>query len=367
MKREQIIIRTSIVGICANIVLAAFKAFVGLLSHSIAIVLDAVNNLSDALSSVITILGTRYANKAPDKEHPYGHGRAEYISAGIISVIVLYAGVTSLGESVKKIISPQTPEYTGATLLIVASAVLIKLVLGQYVRKTGERVRSEALIDSGKDATMDALISLATFVAAIVYLFSHIRLEAWLGLAISLVIVKSGIDMLRETFSRILGERVDRELALGVKETITSYADVGGAFDLILHNYGPDAYLGSVHVEVPDTMTADAIDTLTRKITGEVLEKHGVLLTAIGVYSVNTKDEYAVGVRKRVEEIIASHTEVLQLHGFYLDRERKTLQFDIIVDFAADREAVFAQVKKEVGEAFPDLAVTITLDFDVSD
>ena len=203
MDREKTIVKTGIIGIVTNILLAAFKAFVGLLSNSIAIILDAVNNLSDALSSTITIIGTKLAGKKPDKKHPMGHGRIEYISAAIISMIVLYAGITSLIESVKKIINPVTPEYKTVTLIIVAVAVVVKIVLGTYVKKTGEKVNSDALKASGKDALFDSIISASTLVAAIVFLISGVGIEAYLGAAISVIIIKSGVEMTGDLVERL--------------------------------------------------------------------------------------------------------------------------------------------------------------------
>ena len=205
--REKTIIRTSIVGIIANVFLAAFKAVIGLMTHSIAIVLDAVNNISDAGSSLITIIGTKLAGKAPDKKHPFGYGRIEYLSAMIISVIVLYAGITSFTESVKKIIHPEKPDYTIASLIIVGVAVAVKIILGRYVKSVGVKVKSDSLINSGEDATLDSVISASTLVAAVVFLVFHISLEAWLGAIISVVIIKSGFEMLKDTISQILGEQ----------------------------------------------------------------------------------------------------------------------------------------------------------------
>ena len=186
MTREKTIIRTSIIGIIANVFLAGFKAVIGLMTNSIAIVLDAVNNISDAGSSVITIIGTKLAGKAPDKKHPFGYGRIEYLSAMIISVIVLYAGVTSFVESVKQIIHPETPEYNTVSLVIVAVAVVVKIVLGRYVKSVGEKVNSSSLIDSGEDATLDSIISASTLVAAIIFMITGVSLEAWLGAVISI-------------------------------------------------------------------------------------------------------------------------------------------------------------------------------------
>ena len=368
LSRDTIIVRTSITGIAANVLLAAFKAVVGAISGSIAIVLDAVNNISDAASSLITIIGTKLASREPDKKHPFGYGRVEYLSAMIISVIVLYAGITSLVESVKKIIEPETPDYSAVTLIIVAAAVLVKIFLGRYVKKTGERVNSDSLINSGKDAVLDSVISASTLVAAVIFLLTGLSLEAWLGAVISVIIIKSGIEMLRETLSEILGERADISLAKEIKKTVLSFPEVSGAYDLVLHNYGPDNYNGSIHIEVPDTLSAAELDELIRAVTTKVYLEQNVILTAIGVYSLNTKDEKAVGMRNEISSLVLSKEHVLQMHGFYVNEEKKTIRFDVIVSFdAKDRRAVYDEICSEVAALYPDYSLEIVLDTDFSE
>ena len=366
--REKTIIRTSIIGIVANVFLAVFKAAVGLMSHSIAIVLDAVNNISDAGSSLITIIGTKLAGMEPDKKHPFGYGRIEYLSAMIISVIVLYAGITSFVESVKKILHPETPDYTPVSLIIVAVAVVVKILLGRYVKRVGERVNSDSLINSGKDAMLDAVISASTLAAAVIFLVFHVSLEAWLGALISVVIIKSGIEMLRDTISQILGERNDPELARSIRQTVISFPEVQGAYDLVLNNYGPDTWNGSIHIEVPDTCSADQLDRLIRSIQTAVYKQHHVILTAIGVYSVNTRDEEVIETRRKVQEIVFSHPHVKQIHGFYLVKEQKSMRFDIVVSFdAKDRRAVYDEVVADVQKAFPGYTLQVTMDTDYAE
>ena len=363
-ERDKTIIRTSIIGILANVFLAGFKATVGLLAHSIAIVLDAVNNLSDAASSLITIVGTKLAGREPDRKHPFGYGRIEYLTAMIISVIVLYAGITSFTESVKKILHPDTPDYSVAALVIVAVGVVVKILLGRYVKGVGEKVKSDSLVNSGEDARLDSIISASTLVAAVIFLLTGLSLEAWLGAVISLVIIKSGVEMLRETLSRILGERADAELARDIKATVLSF----GAYDLILNNYGLDTYNGSVHIEVPDTTSAGDLDELLRSITLAVLAKHHVILTAIGVYSVNTHDDQAAHMRDRIKEKILAREHVLQMHGFYVNEEKKTIRFDVVISFdAPDRRAEYAEICRIVSELYPDYTLQIAMDTDFSE
>lgn len=366
--RNKTIVRTSIIGIVANVFLAGFKAVIGILSGSIAITLDAVNNISDAASSVITIIGTKLAGKQPNKKHPFGYGRVEYLSAMIISVIVLNAGISSFVESVKKIIEPETPDYSTIGIIIIAVAVFVKFSLGRYVKRMGEKVNSDSLINSGTDATLDSVISAATVVAAIIFLLTGVSLEAWLGAVISLIITKSGIDMLQESISQILGERVDAELARKIKKTVASFPDVGGAYDLVLNNYGPDNYNGSVHIDVPDTYTAWQLDELIRDITIKVYIEHGVILTAIGIYSVNTRDEFAAKAKDEISKVVLAHEHVIQMHGFYLDEKKKTIRFDVIISFdAKDRKEVYDEISGEVAQMYPDYKLQIVLDTDFGD
>ena len=366
--REKTIVKTGFVGIVTNVVLAAFKVTIGLLSNSVAIIMDAVNNFSDAGSSLITIIGAKLAGKEPDKKHPFGYGRIEYLSAMVISMIVLYAGVTSFTESVKKIADPVIPEYAPVSLFIIGVAVIVKIVLGRYVKSVGKRVNSSSLVNSGEDATLDSVISASTLVAALIFMFSGLSLEPWLGAIISVIIIKSGLGMLRETVSQILGERNDPDLTKDIKETVKSFEGVQGAYDLVLNNYGPDSWNGSIHIEVPDTYSADQLDRLIRRIQEAVYTKYQVVLTAIGVYSINTRDEDIVKAYDNVKEMVLEHEHVLQMHGFFLDKENMTIRFDIVVSFnAKDRRAVYNEVLADVQKAYPDYQLQVAMDADFSE
>lgn len=366
--RDKKIIQTSIVGIVANVFLAVFKAVIGLMTNSIAIVLDAVNNASDVASSVVTIIGAKLSKKEPDKAHPFGHGRVEYLSAMVIAVIILYAGVTSAVESVKKIVSPDVPEYSTVSLIIVAVAVVVKIILGRYVKTVGVLVKSESLINSGTDASMDAVISASTLVAAVLYLNFKISVEAYLGVIISVFIIKAGIDMLKETLSHMLGEAPDAELASKITETVMEFSEVTGTYDLVLHDYGPDVYQGSLHIEIPDVYTADEIDKLSRKIATEVYAKHNVVLTAIGIYSLNSTDKLAIKIKNTIEELVLMNPYILQMHGFYFNREEASVRFDLVVSFdAKDRKQVFENVVKKIQKHYPEYRIEAVMDTEYSD
>ena len=206
-ERERTIVRTSVVGIATNVLLAAFKAAVGLASNSIAVTLDAVNNLSDALSSVITIIGAKLGAKLPDKRHPMGYGRIEYLSSMLVAAIVLYAGITALVESAKKVVRPEPVDYGVVSLAIIAVGIVVKLALGGYVKRQGEKVNSGALIASGSDASFDAILSASVLASALVYLLWGISLEAYVGVVIAVFIIRAGIEMMSETVDDIIGAR----------------------------------------------------------------------------------------------------------------------------------------------------------------
>lgn len=368
LSRDKKIIRTSVIGILANVLLAGFKAIMGILSNSIAITLDAVNNISDAASSIITIIGTKLAGKSPDKKHPFGYGRIEYLSAMIIAVIVLYAGITSFVESIKKIITPETPDYTPVVLIIVAVAVLVKIVLGRYVKSVGDKINSESLINSGKDATLDSIISASTLAAAAVYLIWGISLEAWLGAIISIVIIKSGIEMLISALSQILGESADAQLAREIKKTVCSFSEVLGAYDLVLHDYGPDRFNGSIHIEIPDSCSVTRVDGLIREISAAVYEKHGIVLTAVSIYAINSKDSELANLRKGIAEILTDFPDILGMHALSLQKENNTVRMDLVVSLGAkDRAGVFNQALKCIEKQFPQYTICAVMDTDFAE
>ena len=365
--REKVIVKTSIIGILTNIVLVGFKIAVGFFTNSIAVILDAVNNLSDALSSVITIIGTRLAGRDPDKKHPLGHGRTEYLTSMIVSALVLYAGITSFIESVKKIIHPEEASYDFVSLLIIFVAIIVKVVLGTYVKKKGESVNSTSLIASGEDARFDGIISFSVFASAIIFIFTKISLEAYVGVVISIMIIKSGFGMMKESIDDIVGHRPESEVTRKIKRLISEEKDVRGAYDVIIYDFGPDKLYASCHMEVPDTLTASEIDRLTRKIEQKVYKEMGVALTAIGIYSYNTSQDEAATMRDNIIKTVIQNDHVLQVHGFYVDFEEKRIRFDAVMSFDVDGREAAAKIKNEVEEMYKGFTVDVTADKDLSD
>jgi len=363
MTRQEKIIKTSIIGIVVNLILVAFKAFVGIVTNSIAITLDAVNNLTDALSSIITIIGAKLAHRPPDKNHPYGYGRIEYFSSVIIAVIVLWAGITAFMESWPKIFTPDVTNYSTVSLVIIAVAIVVKLALGRYVKSVGEDINSQALVASGSDALFDSILSLSTLVAALISIFFHISLEGILGVIISIVIIKASIDMIRETLDSMIGARVDSELSKKIKDSICELPEVYGAYDLSLHNYGPEEMQGSVHVEVDDSLTALEIHNLTRQISIKIYNEFSIILT-VGIYARNNKFD---DIRNDLYEIASKYEEIIEIHGFIVYETQNLITFDMIVDFDADREKVKSRILKEIEQKHPQYTYQVIDDYDVSD
>ena len=366
IERKKVIVRTSIVGIAVNVFLSVFKVGVGIFSNSIAVILDAVNNLSDALSSVITIIGTKLSSKNPDKKHPFGYGRIEYLSSMLVAGIIIYAGITALVESVKKIINPVHSHYGTVSLAIIFIGIIVKLVLGRYVKSKGSEVNSGALVASGADALFDAILSISVFLSAIIYILFEISLEAYVGIAIALFIIKAGIDMMIDTLDDIIGRRVNNEISIEIKNIIKEEPYIKGVYDLALFNYGPDKYYGSVHIELPDTMTVNDVDMITRKIQYSVYMKTGVIMTGIGVYYYNTTDKEAVKIREKIHSSVISHEWVIQMHGFYIDRGKKFISFDIVLSFDIEQKEAIEIIHSEIKKLYPDYTIQVVPDIDLA-
>ena len=365
--RSKKIVQTSLVGIFANLGLVVIKAIVGIVAMSVAIIMDAINNLSDALSSVITIVGTKLSQKKPDEKHPFGHGRVEYLTSLIISVIILVAGSAAIVESVIAIIDNNLPQFEIWSVILIAIAILVKIAISFYFRHMGKKLNSEALKGSGIDALFDAFLSLGTLIAIIVALVWQVNIEGYIGVIIGLFMIKSGIDVLRNSLSSIIGERTSKETSEAIKKLVVSNPEVRGAYDLIVNNYGPDRGIGSIHIEVDDNLTAKDIHPLTRKIAVQVYEEFGIIMT-IGIYASNSSNKEIAKIRDTIKEEVLSHPTIKQMHGFYVDQETKTISFDVIVDFKdKDSAALIKEIHDDLVEKFPDYHFYIVEDKDFTD
>lgn len=365
-QREKQIMKTSGIGIGTNILLAVFKAMIGLASNSVAIILDAINNLSDALSSILTIVGTKLASKPADKKHPYGYGRMEYITSIIVAAIVLAAGISAFISSGERIFKPEEVEYSKITVVIVLVGIVAKYVLGRYVKKIGNDVNSKALIASGADSSFDALISTATLISIFISIIFNVTIDGYVGVIIAVVIIKAGIEMILDSLDEILGKRPSSELTRSIKEDVMSYDGVKGAYDLLLNNYGPVKMTGSIHIEVDENATGKDIFVLTKTIQSAIMRKYDTFLT-IGVYIVNS-DEGVSEMAEDIRKIVTSYEYLLEIHALYIVKERKLVTFDVVIDLTADNaEEIRNNIEQELKKKYNDFTFLITYDTDYSD
>lgn len=367
MNRDKKIIQTSLIGIAANILLVVAKAIIGFIAHSIALITDAINNLTDSLSSAITIIGTKLAGKKPDKKHPYGHGRIEYLVSLIIGIIILAAGVMAIYESVKALIDKPVVEYSVISLVIIALAVGVKVFVGLYYLKVGKVVNSEPLKASGKDALFDVLLSLATVVGIVTSLIWHINIEGYIGIVIGLFILRTAIEVLHDGVSLIIGERASQEEIDAIKHLVCSFPEVKGAYDLIINNYGANKTIASIHIEVDDSLTATQIHLLTRNITARAYAELGTILT-VGIYATNEADPRVKEIKDFTYKLIEKEKGINQIHGFYIDEEKKIISFDLIFNFKFEKPQVkIAELINTLKEKYPEYTFYIIQDTDFSD
>lgn len=358
--RNNIIIKTSIIGILVNVGLVIVKSVFGLLAGSIAMLLDALNNLTDVISSIVTIIGLKMSEKRPDEDHPMGHGRIEYISAVIVAIIIIYAGATAGIESIKKIFDFHKANYSVHTIAILFITIAAKCILGSFVKKRGKTYNSPALVASGQDAINDCIVSATVLISAFLSIFANVHIDAFIGLFISLCIIRGGFELLIDDLKDILGRRADRELENQIKKYIASFSDVLDVHDLILHNYGPERLIGSVVIDVDSQMTADSIYTISHNIRDDILDAYNVILSAIGICVVNSEsNDMRDEIVRRLEHIDG----ILQVHGIHIDKEKKIIDLDIIISLTTTYpDAILDHARMHLTESYPEYSIDIHSD-----
>ena len=368
--REKEIIKTSIIGIIGNVILVLFKAFVGIIANSVSIIMDAINNFTDALSSIITIIGTKLSGKKPNKKHPYGYGRIEYMTSTLIAILILFAGGMAIYESIKSIIdhyqNGTMPSFEIYSIIIIAAAILVKVSIGLFFRHKGKKIDSEALKASGMDALFDSVLSTATLVGVILAKFANLYVEGFLGIIIGLFILKSGFGVLAESLSSMIGNRFDKEYIKEIKKEINNIEGVKGSYDLILNSYGHNKSIGSVHIGVSDKLSAKEIQKIERDITMLMYTKYNTIMT-IGIYAENFSDEFTKEYYSKVLDIIKKYDTVLQIHGFYIDKELMLINYDLVISFDdTNPEETIKKIKEETEALDSNFKIIINYDQDFS-
>ena len=367
MERDKKILKASFIGIVLNIILSVLKGINGIITKSTAIVLDAINNLSDALSFVATFIGTKMASKKPDKEHPYGHGRIEYFTTIIVALLILYAGISALTDSFKKVLSPTIPDYNVFSVIIMLFSIISKIIYSIYIRRVGNETKSEVLYDTSFDSLMDVFLTTSTLLGALLQLFFNLNIDGYVGILISLFIIKSSITMLKSPINTIIGTTVDKEIIDNLIDEVTKFNEVKGVYDVLLHNYGINGLIGSIHIELRDDMTAKEIHIMSKEIEKIIYDKLHIMLT-IGIYATNENDKLSFKVKNDLLDITKEYSSIIDIHGFYLDTKENTIRFDLTFDFLDDKEInkIKRQIVNELKKKYPNYDYIVVIDRDYS-
>lgn len=360
--REGTVVTVSGLNILVNLIFAAIKVVIGLAVSSIAIVSEGVNNATDSATSLITIVGTKLSAKHPTEKHPFGFGRIEYLTSLLISVLILFTGAELMESSVKRIFEPQEMSISYVTMAIIAVSALVKLALGLYTIKEGRRVDSSSLVALGTECRSDSVVSVITLVTALVFLVFHVSLDAYAGIIMSLIVLKAGFEVLKETLSDILGQAGEKELAQELYRIIRAEPLVLNAADMMLHNYGPDSYSGSVNVEIDHSKTVEEVYAALHELQLRIMhEKH--ITMVFGIYAVDRDHAQIRQLREQVAAFVREQKHVTSYHALYIHPNGKDLYVDLVVDYdLADWEALRKEFTAYMAELYPDKHLELVIE-----
>ena len=360
--RESIIVRTSALSIILNLLIAGIRIVTGLATASIAIFSEGVNNAMDAMTSVLTLVGTKLAGKHPDEKHPFGYGRIEYLTSLIISVMIFLVGLELLESSIKLVIKPQDLSISLLSLVVVAISAIIKFFLGVYTIRAGKKVDSKSLIAVGLEGRNDSFASVLTIASAVIFLVFHISIDGWIGIVMSGLILKVGIDVFRETISELIGRPGQKELANKLYKKIRQYPGVIGAADMMLHNYGPGAWSGSVNIEIDHGENIGDIYGNIHKLQLEIMEEYHVTMV-FGIYAVDNDSEEGKALRKTMADFVRATDHVVSYHALYLDTSNHIFYCDLVVDYdLKDWEELRTKFTEMMREKRPEYQVHLTIE-----
>ena len=342
----------SVVGICCNLVLFAAKLMIGIMAHSISVMADAFNNLSDAASSIISFVGVKMAQKPADEDHPFGHGRIEYISAFIVAFIVIQVGFSLFKNSIGKIRNPQDMVFSQISMVILLLSIGVKFWMGMFNRTLGKRIRSTVMMATAVDSLGDVAATGATMVSLVVFGIWGVNIDGVVGLAVSVAVMIAGINIAKDTLAPLIGEAIDPKVYREIKEFVEQYEGIVGTHDLIVHNYGPSKSMASIHAEVPSDENIEVSHEIVDTIERECLKKLGIFLV-IHMDPVETHNEQVTAIKKEVAHVLEGLDSRLEFHDLrVVDGSRRiNLIFDLVVprDYnEAMRDTLRTRVSEEM-------------------
>ncbi len=360
--REGIIAGTSGLGILVNLLIAAVKVILGLLANSIAIISEGINNASDALTSVLTLVGTKLAGKKPDAKHPFGYGRIEYLTSLIIAILILVTGFEVLTGAIDLIFNPEEMDISIVAIAAVAISAVIKFFLGIFTIKQGKRADSLALTAVGLDCRNDSFVSVITILSAVIFLVFDFSIDAYVGIFTSILIIKAGLEVLKDTVSELLGRPGEEELAKKLYREIRNTEGVLGAADMMLHNYGPDAYSGSVNIEIDHEKTVGEVYEILHALQLRIMHEYDVTMV-FGIYAVDNDHEEVKLIRKTIADFVVGHEHVKSFHAVYLDPNSPKIYCDLIVDYELkDWDALREEFIAYMAEHYPENEIVLTVE-----
>lgn len=353
-----------VAGVLSNVALFLGKLLAGFLSGSVAVVADAFNNLSDAGSSIVTLVGFRLSAAPPDKEHPFGHGRVEYISALTVAALIMLAGVELASSAVEKILSPEPAAFSWLSAAILAASIAIKAWMAYFNRAIGDRVHSEALAAAATDSRNDVICTAVVLLSSLFTLATGVSVDGWVGAAVAVFVIWSGFSIVRETISPLLGEAPDPELVEDIRRRVLAQEGIIGIHDLIVHNYGPGRCIVSLHAEVPSDgdilHSHEIVDAVERRLAEELN-----IIACIHMDPVDTKDERVSNLRVLTETVLKDIHPALSLHDFRVvfGEQRSNVIFDVVVPYTIkDVADLRSEIERRLQMSDPRLYVVLTID-----
>lgn len=361
-KREDVIQVTSGLHIVMNVLIATTKVVVGLLASSIAIISEGINNASDAMNSILTLVGTRLSIKHPNKDHPFGYGRVEYLTSLVVSSLILISGIEALISSIKLVLKPQALNVSYLSLIIVGVFAVVKYVMGVYTIGVAKKTQSDSLEAVGLDCKNDSFISIVTIVSALLFILFNLNIDAYAGIFTSFMIIKAGYGILKETISKLLGQAGDEELAKKLYEIIRAQDYIINAADMMLHNYGPDAYSGSVNIELDQKLTVGEVYQKLHKLQLEIMYKLKVVMV-FGIYAVDNDNPKSKELREIIAKYVIKKEHVKSYHAVYIDENNDDIYCDLIVDYELlDWESLENEFKEYMKDFYPDKNIILTIE-----
>ncbi len=360
--REGVITVTSAMGLVVNVLISAVKIAVGAAVSSIAIVSEGIHSGADAATSILTIVGVKLANKRPTRKHPFGYGRIEYLTSLVIAALILYTGLEIFTTSVDLIFHPAELAIDYLTLVIIAASAAVKLLLGLYTMKKGRQVSSDTLVGLGAECRNDSLASGITILSAVIFLVFGLSVDAYAGLLTALLILKTGFEILRSTLANLLGRSGNRELANQLYKEIRATEGIVNAADMMLHNYGPDAYAASVNIEIDHEKTVGQVYQHIHQLQLRIMHEYRVTMV-FGIYAVDNKTEDARKVRTQIAQFVRAYEWVKSYHALYHDKKANRIYCDFIVEYGDfDWEALRREFTAYMTDLYPGCTVELTVE-----